>query len=417
MHVTRLLLWYVLAALIVIVLGGLAGWYFFLHIPQATNTAADAARGLGASTPTFTGTGGSTQQNISVVVGGGAFTPAAVSSSPLWQVDKTPVAGMDFVHSATTTALQYVERANGYVFVINPASRASERLTETLMPKIYEALIGSGGHVIERSIDDSGAVTTFMGTIATIASTSSASTTQNVLKGVYIGKDIRSIVINPADQSIFYLAPNGTGSVDGITAQWNGSKTKKLFSSTITHWTPLRLPDGRLIITESPADDLHGYSYNVASDGTMNLLVGNVAGLTILPHPSSKAFLYGSSAGGRLALFVQDVGSSAPVALTLQTVADKCVWLVSKSAVAYCAVPATPPSGAFLNAWYRGAIHTSDEWWRIDVSTGSTTMIYSPKVSNNVSVDVEHPVIDATGNYIAFINAADQSLWMLKIPQ
>jgi hypothetical protein len=67
--------------------------------------------------------------------------------------------------------------------------------------------------------------------------------------------------------------------------------------------------------------------------------------------------------------------------------------------------------------WYRGEIHTSDEWWKIDATTGSTTMIYSPKVSNNVSIDVDRPVIDATGNYIAFINAADKSLWMLKIPQ
>lgn len=416
MHATRLILWYVLGVLVVIVLGALAGWYFFLHIPQSANTAVDAARGLG-SAPSFTG--GSTQQNISMVVGGGSFAPSAApdTSSPLWQIDKTPVAGMDFVKSATTTALQYVERANGYVFSVNPASRSVARLTETLIPKIYEALIGSNGHVVERSIDETGAITTFMGTLSAVTSPSSTSTTQYALNGAYIGKGIRSIVINPADQSIFYLVPNVSGGVDGVTAQWNGSKPQKIFSSTITHWTPLRLADGRLVITESPADDIPGYSYMVRNDGVMTLLAGNIAGLTILPHPSTKALIYGSSANGVLTLFAQSAASSSPTTLEIRTIADKCVWLASKTAIAYCAVPTTPSSHSFLNAWYRGEVHTSDEWWKVDVAAGTAAMVYSPKVSSNVSVDVEHPVIDATGSYIAFVNAADKSLWMLKVPQ
>jgi len=421
MRTLRLVLLYLLAAVIVIILGGFVGWYFFLHVPQTKEAVVDAARGLSSSPISFTG--GSTQKNINAVIAGGeigagadAIPDASSSRSRLWQVDKTPVAGMGFVKNATTSALEYVERANGYVFAADAPQRSTIRLTETLLPKIYEALLASDGSIIERSVDDTGSITTFIGALSATTSTSTTAA-QNVLRGAYITKDIRQIAINPTTKSLFYLAANGAGGIDAFTAQGNGSKPKKVFSSTLAHWTPLWLSDGRLIITESPADDLPGYSYSVGNDGAMTLLLGNVPGLTFLPRTSSKAILYGASSNATLALFAQGGASSTPASLGLQTVADKCVWLEGKSLIAYCAVPTTPPSGRFLDLWYRGAVHTSDDWWKIDVQNGVTTQMYSPKKTDGADIDVEHPIIDPTGNYIAFINASDKSLWMLNIPQ
>jgi len=414
MHTIRTILIYILIAVIVLVLGGVAGWYFFLHIPQQNSTAVDTARGLTPSGVTFAG--GSTQGNISAIIDGSSGNTSATSSSPLWEIDRTPVAGMNFVTTKTATVLEYVERANGYVFAADPSQRSITRLTDTLMPKIYEALVAADGSVIERSLDDSGSITTFMATLGA-TTTASTSTTPKILTGSYIAKNIQRIVIHPTNRSVFYTIPNGAGGVDGITAQWDGTKQKKLFSSTIAHWTPLWLADGQLLMTENPTDNLSGYSYTIANDGLMGLFIGRVSGLTVLPHTSTKEYLYGSSSNGRLTLLVQSAASSTPMTLSIQTIADKCVWLKSKTSIAYCAVPTTPPSGDFLNAWYRGAVHTSDIWWKVDVSSGETTQIYAPEKSNNVQVDVKHPIIDESGNYIAFINATDDSLWMLKIPQ
>lgn len=416
MHTLRLFLLYILAAVIVIVLGGLVGWYFFLHVPQTKEEAIDAARGLGSSIVSFTG--GSTQKNISTIItGGGSTTTSATSSSPLWQVDKTPVAGMNFVKRATSTTIDYVQRANGYVFRADPVEKSVVRVTETLMPKIYDAVISPNGSVIARSLDDAGLITTFTATVGATTSKASTSTDQNSLNGTYLAKSIQHLVSSPTAQSIFYIAPNISGGVDGFTSPWNGTKPKKIFSSTITHWIPQWLSDGRLIITEGAVDDLPGYAYSVAQDGSLTLLVGNVPGLTFLPHASSKAVLYGSSAGGILTLFAQGATSTKPTALEIQTIADKCVWLAGKSLIAYCAVPTTPPKGKFLDQWYRGLIHTSDSWWKIDVQNGVALELYSPKHSDGVDLDVERPIIDPSGNYITFINASDKSLWMLKISQ
>ncbi|MBI5003794.1 hypothetical protein HZC00_01735 [Candidatus Kaiserbacteria bacterium] len=415
MHATRLFLLYLLAVVIVIILGGFVGWYFFLHIPQTKEAVVDAARGLNSSINPFTG--GSTQDNIRVEVAGNSTSTAEVPTSALWQVDKTPVAGMNFVKHATSTSLDYIQRANGYVFRADPKTKTVVRLTETLTPKIYEAFVSSDGAVIARSLDDSGSITTFMATVGATTSKTSTSTEQNTLRGSYVAKNISSVVPSPTTHSIFYTIPNDIGGVDGYTALWDGSKPKKIFISIISHWTPLWLSDGRLIITENPADDMPGYAYSVSNDGTMTLLVGNVPGLTFLPLSSSKAVIYGASANGVLSLFAQGAASTTPNTLNIQTVADKCVWLGGKSLIAYCAVPTTPPTGKFLDQWYRGVIHTSDSWWKVDVQNSVALEIYSPKTTNNVDLDVERPTIDPSGNYIAFINASDKSLWMLNIPQ
>ncbi len=415
MQKIRLVLLYILAAVIVVVLGGAVGWYFFLYVPQTRNDAIDAARGLGISIASFTG--GSTQDNVRMVVSGGATSTSATSSSPLWQVDKAPVAGMNFVKRATSTTIDYVQRANGFVFRADPVQKSVVRVTETLMPKIYDAVISPNGSVLARSLDDTGFITTFTATVGATTSKASTSTAKNSLNGTYLEKGIRQVVSNPTTQSIFYLTLNTSGGIDGFTAPWNGLKPKKIFSSTITHWIPLWLSDGRLIITESAVDDLPGYAYRVENDGTMTLLVGNVPGLTFLPHASSKAILYGSSSGGNLTSFPQGPPSTTPTTLSIQTIADKCVWLDGKSLIAYCAVPTTPPKGRFLDQWYRGIIHTSDTWWKVDVQNGVVLEMYSPKHSDGVDLDVERPIIDPSGNYITFINASDKSLWMLKITQ
>jgi len=77
-------------------------------------------------------------------------------------------------------------------------------------------------------------------------------------------------------------------------------------------------------------------------------------------------------------------------------------------------VPQRPTPADFLDLWHRGEVHTADAWWRVDMSAGSTELLYSP---GDIMLDVESPVIDDEGEYIAFMNAADKSLWLLRIKE
>ena len=132
----------------------------------------------------------------------------------------------------------------------------------------------------------------------------------------------------------------------------------------------------------------------------------------ILPHPSEQALVYSSSSGGRISLYAQ-VGKQSPTQLSVQTVAEKCVWAPGKSLTLYCAVPKAVPSSGFIDAWYQGVLHTSDTWWKIDVQSGTADELYAPESP----VDVHDPRIDASGSYIAYTNGVDLSLWVLRVVQ
>ena len=394
-------------------LGGLVGWYVYLHSQESVTTASDAARGLNTVTPSFGGSTGSTNKNQLIATGlnSGGTGQHATSSSPLWKVDSLPVAGMGFVVSSSSQKLYYVERANGYIFAADTNARSVTRLTDTLMPKVYEAMVSTDGGIVERSIDDSGNITTFLGSIT---STSTARSQPSALIGSYLSSNIRSIALNKATRGVLYTLTNTQGGVDGFTQGWIGGKKTQVFSSLIGSWRMVWLPDGRMIATESPTDGMMGYAYQIGQNNNLTPLVRNVPGLMVTMQSGGHAFVFSSSDGNTQSLFGQ--ASSTPELLSLQTVADKCVWLSGQSLIAYCAVPKAPPSGNFVTDWYMGLTHTTDNWWEVDLLTGTSKLIYSPS-SDGVSIDVQNPMMDPSGTYISFTNGVDQSLWVLNVTQ
>lgn len=422
MENTRSIFTYISIAIIVLALGGLAGWYFFLSNKSNSTNATDTARGLGTATPSFEGTTGSNESNTLAAnswTGTGDGT-ANVSSNQLWEVEKTPVAGFGFVTVGTTSTsvlqhLYYTERSNGYIESADLTTRSSVRITNDLHPKVYEALFTTDGSVIQRAINDTGAISTFAGTVKT---TVASGTTSVALDGFFFPQNIFELSVNPIAKTVFFLThagtPGNTGSV-GITTQWDGSKQKQIFSSLVGSWHSQFLPDGRIILTESPSDNLAGYAYQLNSDGTLTDIERNIPGLTVSLDPSSKALIYGQSSQGTLSTYVQTAPNATTTPLSIATIADKCVWLPGKGETAYCAVPKSLATSTFLNDWYRGAVHTSDVWWQINAITGEVSQVYSPSSSDGVALDVQNPQMDSTGTYIAFTNANDESLWVLKI--
>lgn len=407
---------YIVIALVVVIVAGLLGWYYFLRSAEVRTSATDTARGLGTQVPSFGSSIGSTYQNIASTITGGETASAGATPGRLWEVSAAPVAGADFTDSSTSTLL-FAARSTGYIFSADAQSGDITRLTDTLSPKIYQAFFAPGGFVIERSLDGQGNTTTFAGTIATTTSTSADSTSSpDTLTGTYMAPNIPEISVNAASHMILYEAASPSAGATGITSNWGGTTQKRVFVSPLQDWHLWWLADNRIIVAQKAADDVPGFAYQVLKDGTFSPLLSGIPGLTVLPHASSTALIFGESSGGTLSLFAQ-VGSSTAVSLPIQTVADKCVWAPGKTLIAYCAVPEHISSSNFLDDWYRGAAHTTDEWWRIDAQAGTAEKIFSAQDAGYKPLDAEYPVIDTSGSYIAFENAADQSLWVLRIQQ
>lgn len=391
-------------------LAGLAAWYFFLEKQGKAITSSDSARGLGSDSPSFSGRIGSTYSNIISGVTSGEEAAGAASSTgkipaQLWQVAKAPVAGMGFVENASTTKLYFAERSTGYILSADPKTGAVERITNKLFPRTYEAVFGANNSVVLRSADENGNITSFAGSYASTSA----------LMGNYLGRNIRAIVPDPKARGLLYMVKNDSGEGIAVRSTWSGGKPKIIFTSHLSGWKPISLENGRTFFTLMPADNVPGFAYELESDGTLAPQVQDVPGLTFLPDASSAAILYGESSGGSLTLFARAQDGAAPFFLPIRTVADKCVWASSnKNPVAYCAVPQFIASYTFLNDWYRGAIHTKDSWWRVNAGDGTVEQMFSPSEKDS-SLDVENPAISGNGEYIAFINAGDKTLWLLRI--
>lgn len=469
MKFNKRIIQYAAAAVVVMILGGFVGWFVFVRGQIRATSDIDSARGVGLEVstggelgsthsnvsgagPAQTGVpsepGGAPQQTIGLWsrvkaffggsstepssgtfsggggggFGSGGFDPsvtgpsAAATSSPeaspapkLWQITRTPVAGAGF--AAASPSLFFAERASGNILRADPTRTEIERLTNTLFPKTIQATFAADGSVVLQSLGESGEIASFAGKIAT-SSSATAGDAPNKLEGVYLPRDIISLSSRSAPNTLLFLIPDTAGGSVAITSDWQGAKQKRVHSSALSGWRVILTADGTAYVLQKASDGTAGYFYRVLPSGTLERVVGDIPGLVALPKPGSKALLYSSSENGVLSLYSRTSQPSTDALLAIKTVAEKCVWAPGTALIAYCAVPGTAPSGSFLRNWYSGAEHTSDSWWRIDVSAGKVEKLQLPESS---AFDAQEPIMDSSGSYIAFINGTDRTLWMLSL--
>lgn len=403
---------FTLVALLVVIIGGSAGWYFFIKNKTVQTATEITARG-DTGDASFSGEVGSTYQNISG--DSGTTTSEVGKRAPrLWHATRTPIAGFGFGPAGASVYI--AERATGNILRADPNTSTILRLTNTLFPKVRDAMFSRSGDVILRTTNEQGAVTTFAASISTTTVITSTST-PNVLEGTYLPQDIVAIDApnyQVSSKGIFYIAKLSEGGSIGVSSGWKGTNAKKLFTSPLSQWRAQALSDGRVVLVQNASDNVSGYSFMVSPAGVMHPLVSNLNGLTVRYHDTADAYLYGTSEEGRLSLFVKTDGGT-PTKLTIETTADKCVWAPGAGLIAYCAVPVEIPTDTFLTEWYEGATHTQDVWWRVEAATGVVTRFFVP--DTRTVFDVEEPSIDETGSYIGWRDAADKSLWLLRISE
>lgn len=400
---------------ITLLLLGLAGWYFFLRNQTTEIAGLDAARGFNIAVPSFTGSRSSTAENIAA--GANSESMLAVQTGAerpprLWKVSTTPIAGAGFVMGSST--LRYVERSTGHVYDVHPETGSIVRITKELLPKTYDATIVGTSTVVMRMLDEKGVPTTLLGELGT--STDDGFTE---IKTSNLGDNIRSLVASPTTAEIAMLAA-GDGMMHLVRARANGTSPRQLLSLGVGSFSPLWLADGRIFLTELPGSGITGSAYEVVQ-GALVPLFRNLPGLMIRPRPSSGALLFSTDDGRQLRLFVRPSVQASTTPLSLQTVVAKCVWAPATAGTstptlaAYCAAPQAVPPANFLDGWLRGAVHTTDAWFTIDPTAAKAERFFVPE--STIALDVERPIMDPSGAYIAFMNARDKSLWVLRIKE
>lgn len=414
MRISQSTLYFGAAAVLVVILGALLGWFFFVRSQNTVTEYIDSARGFNDDAGGSAGGGGvfgggaSSGGNAGVGTatgdGGGAKAPR------LWKITTTPVAG--FAFRGKTSQLSFVERSSGNVLSADPEKTKVSRLTNTLFPKTIEAIFGTADAVILRSIGSDGSIETFAGLIATSTDTDPGGA-PGTLEGVRLEKNILAIAPRAGSTTVFFIATNSAGQAVGSLSDWRGGAQKVVLSSAIVGWRPMYLSDGSLYILQKPSDATDGHLFKIRQDRSLERILGGIPGLVALPKARSSAVLYSTIEDGVPVLLGQVSASSTPVTFPVRTIADKCVWADGTALVAYCAVPRNPVGRNFLRTWYAGMVHTTDSIWKLQVSAGTAEEVFVPP--SDSSLDVSHVTIDSSGSYLAFTNTKDQTLWMLAL--
>jgi hypothetical protein len=347
-------------------------------------------------------------------------TPAPAETAPVPTPDtttkKTPARIPEPTPPLTefVPALRYVDRATGNIYQTFADKIQERKFSTTVIPKIYEALFGNKGEsVILRYLKGDGkTIITFAGNLPKEILGGDASE-DNQIKGTFLPEGIKDISVSSDGSSVFYIFPAGNEAV-GTTLNLTTNKKVQIFSSPFTEWLSV-FPNNKIItLTTKPSSSVAGYMYttNGSSKSLLTQALGNINGLTTLASPNGKLALFSDN---NLSLKVYHLDTKTSDSLGIITFPEKCVW-GSVSDVVYCAVPKSIAPGEYPDSWYQGVVSFSDQIWKVDIGTGTATMIADPStIVGGEDIDGIKLSLDKDEGYVFFVNKKDSFLWELKL--
>jgi len=417
----RRIVWWVSIGLISIISSGLLAWYIVISRQQTSVEQLIRGRGFSEGVPTFREGTGSMRENfgsffdaaVSVVTGSGGEGEATSTPPKLRLISPIPNVGVDSFETASGTLIYFVERPSGNVFSVPVDGGKTSRLTNTLIPRVYEAFWTSEDSVILRNSGESGVSIQTLSANIGVATSSESGVRE--LVGAYLDDNITAVAVRPnkEEPSLFYLTSGSQGTF-GIISNKDGSNPERVWSSAISGWRISWISDDIIIFMQKAASGVLGSSYALSIDsGDVSLIVGSKEGLVTVVHPTANAVIYSTSSGGDVSLFALIDGITRE--LPLVTLAEKCVWLSGDDLKAYCAAPTTITSSTLPDEWYRGEVSFKDQWFSVDPAAATAELFVDPEVEFGVSLDVLNPELSNDGNYIFFNDANTGTAWVLRI--
>jgi hypothetical protein len=388
----------IILTLFLIIVGGLVGGYFYL-----TNTKTTDAPTNTEITGSLTENGGGVTSTSSPQV---STSTTGVVIPKLRQLTTTPVAGYDFVDTAKGFVIWYVDRSNGNIYQTATSTLEATKITNTTIPKVYEAFIGKGGsNIILRTLDESGEkIQTFIG----------SPRASSTLSGIFTSDTISTLSLSPSKDSFFGMT--GTASGLGNFYSWAGKATNA-FSHPLKKWVPQWVNSTSIIMTSSPSAKTQNIAYILnTSTKAFTKLLGPKNGLVVSSSPSATKMLYSENKGNQLAFGVYDAKTATETSISNGTIPDKCVWSKKDTSTVYCGFPKNLVAGAYPDDWYQGKVSFSDSIRALNVNTFQFKTNENFESGNQgVDMDATNLMLSSNEKYLLFTNKKDLTLWMLEL--
>ncbi len=312
-----------------------------------------------------------------------------------------------------------MDRATGHIFDLAYNSNSKNKISNTTIPKMHEALFSNDAKtVITRFLgSDNETIKTY--SIALTDRIRNASTTKEELmlkdaKLTLLPINIKELSLSPDKTKMAYLVDTQTGS-KVVVSSLNGLTATTIFESDLKQWLLSWQDASRITLSTKPSGFSPGFSYLLNSGtGALSKLVGGKIGLTLLSSTDLSYHLLGIG-GQRPLLSIFNSKDQTETSLSLRTFPEKCSWnKVNKTSV-FCFVPSNIETSTYPEGWYLGAISFSDNLWNINAPTGQTNLLSSPVSEVGTQIDAINPILSSDDKYLIFTNKKDLSLWAIYL--
>lgn len=312
-------------------------------------------------------------------------------------------------------AARYVERATGNIYDVFGDTLEEHRISNTTIPRIYEALFGNSGTlVIMRYVgEDNRTIQTYEAPIPEPIIGGDGATPE--LTGTFMATNISDATISPDTTKLFTLAPF-VGTIIGTLSNADGTSKKQIFSSQYLEWLPAWIDSKQIALTTKASAYSAGYLYflDTGTQKTSRIL-GNITGLTTLVSPDGKLVLYSQTSGNTIRTLLYNTTTRVAQDVGLKTLPEKCLW-TSDSSTIYCGVPNDIQAGSYPDAWYQGLTRFDDSLWRITVGEiNTTTLLVSLREVAGSAIDTIKLKLASDAHYLYFIDKTNGILWQYDL--
>ncbi|KKW22227.1 MAG: hypothetical protein UY62_C0009G0025 [Parcubacteria group bacterium GW2011_GWF2_50_9] len=331
----------------------------------------------------------------------------------LRQLSKAPVAGFMLGARSGEPIVRYQERAAGNIYEIEADGEGEKRLTNTTIPKVYEALWSkTGSSLISRYLrEGSEIIESFSARVVP-----STSGTEGELQGTFLPRGILSAALSPDGKKVVYVQEENGGS-SSITSDINGERREKIWESPVKEWLVSWPAEQRIALLSKSSGLASGLLISVdPRNGVKTLLLRAIPGLTALINPVKPLVLYSASGqtGITFSLLDETSGRRSPIRLT--TLPEKCVWTKDGERF-YCGVPRVIPQGTYPDVWYQGVISFEDEVWSSAPDTGADERIQDISDKRGLPIDLINPEISADEKFLVFMDKKSGTVWSLQMKE
>lgn len=375
---------------------------------SSNNGSGNGSAGTNNATTSETNTGSTTENPI--------INQENQPIPKLRKLSNEPIAGAIIFNTGTTSVVRFIEKGTGNVYEAKSNTFVIERLTNTTIPKIIRAfwLPNGSGFLAQTLLIESETIETSFVKLNKnkVSSTSEDLTPYSTIIGK-LPTGIKEIAIKPDSAKIFYYIADNSS--NWFVSNPDGTGSSLVMTHPLTEWIPQWISGNNVIMqTKGSSQSVgHTYTFDVSSKTLKKIGVG-MSGLSTNTNTDGSLSLI-SGGDTYPQLFVVKNKDASKTNISINTLAEKCVWLKDKNPSIYCAIPRNLPSGNYPDIWYKGLVSTNDYIAKIDLSNDISYNIADLPVLSGQKIDVTNMSLSPDGTHLIFRNKIDGYLWMLRI--